>query len=90
MSAVEPLRHVAVRPERVPAGRRARRIADGGLHEQDVRLVVHAAFPRGALAVGDLGERAAQVNRRRRGGSPRARHGTGAFSAQSILKTPGP
>ena len=56
------VRHVAVRPRRVPAGRSARLVEQARLGEQDERTVCVPPLPRSPLRGGDLVERAADVD----------------------------
>src|SRR5581483_12516258 len=63
-----------VRPGGVLAGRRARRIEQRRLRQEDERSIADAAAPRVALRRGDLVERPADVHRRgarARGSTPR-------------------
>ena len=60
-------RDVAVGPGRVQSGRGSRVVEEGRLRQQDVRAFRVAAFARRALGLGDLLERAAEVQ-----ASPRA------------------
>jgi hypothetical protein len=67
---------MTVRPDRVLAGRRPGVVEEALLCEQHERPLAMAPCPRASLRLGDLGERAAEVYRRRLGGlgsSPRDR-----------------
>ena len=76
-----PGRHVAVRPQRVPAGWRPRRVEQRRLGDEDERRrrVLAAADRR--LCGGDLGQRAADVHRAARRRPAGSDHGTGSDNA---------
>ena len=83
------VRHVAVGPRRVRAGRRPARVEQARLREQHERALGETTALHVALRRGDLVERAAEVDGRRPLQSSFV-HGIGPSSAQSTLNTPGP
>ena len=62
MSAWRRVRHVAVRPQRVASGRRARVVEQARLRHEHERPLRNPTFPGDALGRRDLGERAAEVD----------------------------